>query len=77
MLKKLSEHQIYQSEQKNSQKKLFLVTEKCKGAKHSDVRMIATQRNLQAQPKMLKIIVETSNQPIRTKIFSKKLCFVP
>jgi hypothetical protein len=48
--------------------------------------MGATRRNLQAQPKilkkttepkMLKKIVETSNQPIRTKIFPTKVGLVP
>jgi hypothetical protein len=37
----------------------------------------ATRRNLQAQLKMLKKIVGTSNQTIRTKIFSKKVYLVP
>jgi hypothetical protein len=30
-----------------------------------------------AQPKMLKKIVGTSNQPIRTKNLPKKVCLVP
>jgi hypothetical protein len=38
--------------------------------------MGATRRNLQAQPKILKKIVETSNQPIITKIFPKKVSLV-
>jgi hypothetical protein len=33
--------------------------------------MGATPRNLQAQPKMLKKIVGTLNQPINTKTFPK------
>jgi hypothetical protein len=39
--------------------------------------MRANRRNLQAQPKMLKEIAGTSNQPIRTKKFPKKVCLVP
>jgi hypothetical protein len=35
--------------------------------------MGATRQNLQAQTKILKKIVGTSNQPIRTKIFTKKV----
>jgi hypothetical protein len=34
--------------------------------------MGATRQNLQAQPKILKKIIGTSNQPIRTKNFLKK-----
>jgi hypothetical protein len=34
--------------------------------------MGATRRNLQAQPKILKKIIETPNLPTRTKIFQKK-----
>jgi hypothetical protein len=37
--------------------------------------MGATQRNLQAQPKILKKIIITSNQPIKTKNFPKKTVF--
>jgi hypothetical protein len=32
--------------------------------------------DLQAQPKMLKKIVETTNLPIKTKIFPKEVCLV-
>jgi hypothetical protein len=39
--------------------------------------MGATRRNLQAQPKMLKKIVGTTNKPIRTKNLPKKVCLVP
>jgi hypothetical protein len=39
--------------------------------------MGAIRRNLQAQPKILKKIAETPNLSIKTKIFPKKLCFVP
>jgi hypothetical protein len=48
-----------------------------KSVKEPTIRMRATRRNLQAQPKMLKKIVGTSNQPIRTKILPKKVCLVP
>jgi hypothetical protein len=48
-----------------------------KSVKQPKIRMGATRRNLQAQPKMLKKIVGTSKQPIRTKIFPKKVCLVP
>jgi hypothetical protein len=37
--------------------------------------MGATGRNLQAQPEMLKQIVGTSNQPIRTEMLKKKSMF--
>jgi hypothetical protein len=40
-----------------------------KSVKEPKIRIGAPRRNLQAQPKMLKKIVGTSNQPIRTKIF--------
>jgi hypothetical protein len=39
--------------------------------------MGATRRNLQAYPKILKKIIGTPNLPIKTKMFQKKLCFVP
>jgi hypothetical protein len=53
--------------------------------KKSQIKMFSTskvkrrqRRNLQAQPKILKKIIETPNLPTRTKIFQKKkLCFVP
>jgi hypothetical protein len=65
ILKKSSNHQIYQSEQKFSQKNYVLYL---KSVKEPKIRMGATRRNLQAQP--------NPNQPIRTNIFQKKLCFV-
>jgi hypothetical protein len=37
------------------------------------IRMRVTRRNLQAQPKILKKIIETPNLPIRTKIFQKTM----
>jgi hypothetical protein len=39
--------------------------------------MGATRRNLQACPKILKNNIGTSNLPIKTKIFPKKVCLVP
>jgi hypothetical protein len=47
ILKKLLKHQINQSERKISQKKIYLVSQKFKGAKNS-------YEDLQAQPKILK-----------------------
>jgi hypothetical protein len=40
------------------------------------MRMGATRRNLQVGPKIPKKIIGTSNQPIGTKIFVKKVCLV-
>jgi hypothetical protein len=37
----------------------------------------ATRRNLQTRPKILKKNIGTPNQPIRIKIFPKKVCLVP
>jgi hypothetical protein len=39
--------------------------------------MGATQRNLQARPKILKKIIEIQTQLIRIKIYQKKVCLVP
>jgi hypothetical protein len=39
--------------------------------------MEATRRNLRARPKILKKNIGTSNQPIKTKFFPKKVCLVP
>jgi hypothetical protein len=39
--------------------------------------MEATRRNLQAQPSIQKKNIETSNQPIKTKNFRKKVCLLP
>jgi hypothetical protein len=47
-----------------------------KSVQEPKIRIRATRRNLQAQPKMFKKIVGTPNQPIKTKICLKKLCFV-
>jgi hypothetical protein len=40
--------------------------------KEPKIRMGATRRNLQAQPKIRKKIIGTPNIPIKTKIFLKK-----
>jgi ribosomal protein S17E len=60
-------HQINQSE------RTFLVPQKCKGAKNSyggyPTEFAGSTQNF-------KNIIETSNQPIKTKIFSKKVCLV-
>jgi hypothetical protein len=48
ILKKLSEHLIYQSERKFSQKNYASYL---KSVKEPKIRMGATRRNLQAQPK--------------------------
>jgi hypothetical protein len=74
ILKKSLKHQINQSELKFSQNNYVLYL---KSVKKPKIRIGATRQNLQAQPKMLKKIVGTSNQPIRTRIFPKKLCLVP
>jgi hypothetical protein len=54
-----------------TQKNMFQVKKKPK------IRIRATQRNMQARPKILKKIIGTPNQPINTKIFPKKVCLVP
>jgi hypothetical protein len=69
--KKLLEHQIYQSQQKISKKKLCFVPSKWKEAKNM------SGRNLQARPKILKKNwnIKTTNQ---NRAFSqKKVCLVP
>jgi hypothetical protein len=60
-LKKSYKNQIYQSERKFLQKHYV---SHLKSVKESKIRIMATRRNLQAQPKMLK---KLSIQPIRTK----------
>jgi hypothetical protein len=67
ILKKSSEHQIYQSEQKFSQKNYVSYPKSVKDPKN---RMGATRQN----PKKN---YQTPNLPIRTKIFPKKVCLVP
>jgi hypothetical protein len=54
-------------------KKVCLVPQKEEEPK---IHMAATRRNLQAQPKILKKIIETPNIPIRKKKLPKKICFV-
>jgi hypothetical protein len=68
ILKKLSEHQIYQSGRKFFQKKYAKYLKKEKEPK---IRMGATRRNLQAQPKFPK-----KSSKLQRK-FSQKLCFIP
>jgi hypothetical protein len=70
ILKKTIRHQIYQSGRKFSQKNYVSYL---KSVKEPKIRKGATRQNLQAQPRILKKISGTSNQPIRTKIFTKKL----
>jgi hypothetical protein len=48
--------------EKNSKK---MYVSYLKSVKDPNIRIGATRRNLQAQPKMLRKIVGTSNQPIR------------
>jgi hypothetical protein len=55
ILKKLSEHQIYQSGRKFFQKKYVKYL---KNVKEPKIRIGTTRRNLQAQPKMLKNLSE-------------------
>jgi hypothetical protein len=69
ILKKNHRNTKSNNQNENFPKKLCFVPLDCTGTKNSK----ATRRNLQAQPKMLKRIVGTSNQPIRTK----KVCLVP
>jgi hypothetical protein len=56
ILKKSSQHQIYQSERKFSQKNYVSYP---KSVKEPKIRIGATRWDLQAQPKMLKKIVGT------------------
>jgi hypothetical protein len=72
ILKKLSEHQIYQSKPnfflKNNVSYL-------KSEKEPKIRLGTTRRNLQALPKIQKKIIGTPNLPIKTTIFTKKSMF--
>jgi hypothetical protein len=85
--KKSSKHQIYQSEQKFSEKKYVSYLKKVKGPK---IRMGATRRNFQAQPKILKkssehqiyqskriffAAIVYSRIYIFNKFFLKKFCY--
>jgi hypothetical protein len=73
ILIKLLEHQIYQSEQKNSQKSMFS-TLKCKEAKNS---YEGNPTEFAGSTQNLKKIIGAPNLPIRTKIFPKTVCLVP
>jgi hypothetical protein len=68
ILKKLTEHQIYQSVQKISQK-VCLVPLKCKGAKNSYGSYPKEFAGSTQNPNKM---TGTPNLPIRTKIFPKK-----
>jgi hypothetical protein len=49
-----------------------------KSVKEPKIRIGATRRNLQAQPKILKKNIGiTPNIPIKKKIFPEKVCLVP
>jgi hypothetical protein len=74
ILKKLSEHQIYQSKRKFSLKKLCFVTYKCKGANNLYEGYPTEFAGSTQNPKKM---IETPNIPIRTKNFAKKLSLVP
>jgi hypothetical protein len=47
-----------------------------KSEKEPKIHVGATRKNLQAQTKIVKKIAATTNQPIRTKFFQKKVCLV-
>jgi hypothetical protein len=68
ILKKVSEHQIYKSKRKCSQKNYVSYF---KSGKEPKICIGATQGNLQVRPKILK-----TNQLIRTKNFQKKIYLV-
>jgi hypothetical protein len=71
ILKKLLEHQIYQSKQKKSKKKTVLRTLKVeRGQKYAWTEFADPTQN----PKK---IIRTSNQQVRTKFFPKEVCLVP
>jgi hypothetical protein len=73
-LKKCSEHRIYQSEQKFSQKKVCLVPQKCKGAKNSYGGYPTEFAGSTQNPKKM---TGRPNLPIKKKIVPKKICLVP
>jgi hypothetical protein len=72
ILKKILEHQIYQSKLKISKKTVFRIrTLKVEsGQKYDRTEFAGPTQN----PKK---IIRTSNQPIRTTIFPKIVCLVP
>jgi hypothetical protein len=63
------EHQIYQAKQKISKKNVFRTLKEERGQKYAHTEFAGPTQN----PKK---IIRTSNQPIRTKFFSKKVCLV-
>jgi hypothetical protein len=70
ILKKLLEHQIYQSKQKSSKKTVFHTLKVERGQKYARTKFVGPTQN----PKK---IIGTSNQPIRTKCIPTKVCLVP
>jgi hypothetical protein len=68
ILKKILKHHINQSERTFSQKKIYLVLQKCKGAKNSNGGYPTEFAGSTQNPKK---IIETPNLPIKTKIFLK------
>jgi hypothetical protein len=69
--KKLLEQQIYQSKHKIKKKTVFSTTLKVeRGQKYARTEFAGPTQN----PKK---IIGTSNQPIKTKIYPKKVCLVP
>jgi hypothetical protein len=70
ILKKILEHQIYQSKQKISKKTVFRTLKVERGQIYARVEFAGPTQN----PKKN---IRTSNQPIKTKIFPKKVCLVP
>jgi hypothetical protein len=69
ILKKLSEHQIYRSKRKFSQKNYVSYLKRVKEPK---IRMGATRRNLQAQPKIVKKLPEHQIYQSKRKFYQKK-----
>jgi hypothetical protein len=70
ILKKILEHQIYQSKQKISKKTVFRTLKVERDQKYARTEFTGPTQN----PKKC---IGTSNQPIKTKIFPKKVCLVP
>jgi hypothetical protein len=70
ILKKISEHQIYQSGRKFFHKKDAKYLKK---EKEPNIRMGATQRNLQTQPKILKKLSEHQIYQSKQKISQKSM----
>jgi hypothetical protein len=72
-IKKLSKHQINQSERNFSQKGCLYL----KSVKEPKIRMGATRRNLQARPRILKKIRDIKSTNQNENFFKKKVCLVP